>query len=121
MVLMSAARAPSLAEHLAQARRMSPVYEGFRNARLRLRASPPSAERRRLDQLLLLNMERSRMLPPKGRYILVDAASAKLWLYENGRRARDDEGRGRQGFATLAADDRTHPIRRVRSLLEHAA
>jgi murein L,D-transpeptidase YcbB/YkuD len=85
MVLMSAARAPSLAEHLAQARRMSPVYEGFRDARLRLRALPPSAERHRLDQLLLINMERSRMLPPKGRYILVDAASAQLWLYEDGR------------------------------------
>jgi murein L,D-transpeptidase YcbB/YkuD len=86
-VLMAAARAPSLAEHLARARQMSPVYESLRNARLRLRASAPSAERRRLDQVLLLNMERARGLPPAGRYILVDAASAKLWLYENGRAA----------------------------------
>ena len=34
-----------------------------------------------------LNMERARILPvdPGRRYILVDAAGARLWLYENGR------------------------------------
>ena len=38
--------------------------------------------------VLLLNLERARRLPrtsEKGRYILVDAGSAKLWMYENGR------------------------------------
>lgn len=34
-----------------------------------------------------LNMERARVLPtdPGRRYILVDAANARLWMYENGR------------------------------------
>jgi len=38
--------------------------------------------------VLLLNLERARRLPrtsEKGRYILVDAGTAKLWMYENGR------------------------------------
>lgn len=36
--------------------------------------------------LLRLNLERARALPPAnaGRHVLVDAASARLWLYENG-------------------------------------
>ena len=39
------------------------------------------------EQLIWLNLERSRALPPNpgGRHILVDAAAARLWLYENGR------------------------------------
>jgi len=40
------------------------------------------------EDVLLLNLERARRLPrttEKGRYILVDAGSAKLWMYENGR------------------------------------
>jgi len=42
------------------------------------------------QQRILLNMERARRLPAPGtanaaRYILVDAAAARLWMYENGR------------------------------------
>ncbi|MET0180609.1 MAG: L,D-transpeptidase family protein [Novosphingobium sp.] len=40
------------------------------------------------ERLILLNMERARRLPAAeaaGRYILVDAGSARLWMYENGR------------------------------------
>jgi murein L,D-transpeptidase YcbB/YkuD len=38
-------------------------------------------------RLLRVNMERARALPadPGNRYILVDAASARLWMYEDGR------------------------------------
>lgn len=43
-----------------------------------------SAEQQRV---LYVNMQRARALPAdqRGRYILVDAAAARLWLYENGR------------------------------------
>lgn len=39
------------------------------------------------ENRLKLNLDRARLLPAedKGRYILVDAAAARLWLYENGR------------------------------------
>lgn len=40
------------------------------------------------ERLILLGMERARRLPADaqgGKYILVDAGSARLWMYENGR------------------------------------
>jgi L,D-transpeptidase YcbB len=39
------------------------------------------------ERLIWVNMERARVLPavPGSRHILVDAASARLWLYENGQ------------------------------------
>jgi L,D-transpeptidase YcbB len=38
------------------------------------------------ERLVLLSMERVKRLPAEGKkYILVDAGSAKLWMYENGR------------------------------------
>ena len=40
------------------------------------------------EDVLLLNLERARRLPrttESGRYILVDAGAATLWMYENGR------------------------------------
>ena len=39
------------------------------------------------ERLIRVNLERARALPadPGRRYILVDAASARLWLYENGK------------------------------------
>jgi len=42
---------------------------------------------RLFEERLKLNLDRARLLPAenKGRYILVDAAAARLWLYENGR------------------------------------
>lgn len=41
----------------------------------------------RAEQLIRLNLERARALPadPGRRHIVVDAASARLWLYEDGR------------------------------------
>ena len=40
------------------------------------------------ERLLIVNLERARRLPSAGdggRYILVDAGAARLWMYENGR------------------------------------
>lgn len=39
------------------------------------------------ERLLMINLERARSLPvrPDGRYILVDAGAARIWLYENGQ------------------------------------
>ena len=40
------------------------------------------------ERVLILNMERARRLPRSdepGRYILVDAGAARLWMYENGK------------------------------------
>jgi len=40
------------------------------------------------ERLLIVNLERARRLPAasdSGRYILVDAGAARLWMYENGK------------------------------------
>ena len=40
------------------------------------------------ENILMLNMERARRLPrsnERGRYVLVDSGSARLWMYENGK------------------------------------
>ncbi|HEX8414592.1 MAG TPA: L,D-transpeptidase family protein [Sphingomicrobium sp.] len=89
-LLQSAAAAPSLRAHLNEVRRMHPLYESLRFALARLRRDGdngtglPDA---RYEQLLVTNMDRLRALPanPARRYILVDTASARLWLYENGQ------------------------------------
>lgn len=77
-VLEAAAKAPSLARYLEKSSWMHPLYGQLREA---LTGHQGSEER-----LLRLNLERARALPAFGqRHILVDAAAARLWLYEDGR------------------------------------
>ncbi|HEX8216695.1 MAG TPA: L,D-transpeptidase family protein [Allosphingosinicella sp.] len=39
------------------------------------------------ERLIRLNMERARVLPASGRFVLVDSAAARLWMFESGRPA----------------------------------
>jgi murein L,D-transpeptidase YcbB/YkuD len=39
------------------------------------------------ERLIRLNMERARILPSTGRFVLVDAAAARLWMFEGRRPA----------------------------------
>ena len=79
--LDAAVRSPSLARHLRTVESINPVYDGLRKALATFRGTP--AQRR----LILANMERARAIPAHagGRYILVDTASARLWMIDNGR------------------------------------
>ncbi|HEX8215110.1 MAG TPA: L,D-transpeptidase family protein [Allosphingosinicella sp.] len=84
-ILAAAASAPSLERFVRNIGWMHPVYG-------ELRSTFAAAHRAgRLNQaqdlLLRVNMDRARALPPRvaGRHILVDAAAAKLYLYENGQ------------------------------------
>lgn len=90
-LLQAAADAPSLERHLENIGWMHPLYGPMRKALVASYdasetggASPQSRQR---EEMLRLNMERARALPTSnvGKYILVDAASARLWMYENGR------------------------------------
>jgi murein L,D-transpeptidase YcbB/YkuD len=63
---------------------MHPEYARLRRAAA---AGYDSADDRALD-LVSVNLDRARLLPAAdapGRYVLVDAAAARLWMYENGR------------------------------------
>ncbi|HEX2560130.1 L,D-transpeptidase family protein [Phenylobacterium sp.] len=89
-VLAEAAAAPDLAAHLASTRRMNPLYAQLRAALADLRSgrmAVPDGDRQRYESLLLANMARARQIPadPGRRFIVVDAASAQLFLYEDGR------------------------------------
>ncbi|HEV2748056.1 MAG TPA: L,D-transpeptidase family protein [Allosphingosinicella sp.] len=96
-ILGAAAAAPSLERHLATLPDINPIYARLREALLAARnrrlgwvaaslggsdEDPAEVERR-----LMINLDRARALPAErtGRYILVDAASQRLWLYEDGK------------------------------------
>jgi len=79
--LEAAAAAPSLSAHLDAVKRINPVFDGLTRALAGFRGDP--ARRRQIEA----NIERARAIPasPNGRYILVDTASARLWMIEHGR------------------------------------
>lgn len=78
--LQRAAAAKSLVSYLQDMGWMNPFYAPLRAA---LGSAAYSPEQRRT---LLANIDRVRALPPAiaGRWVLVDAASARLWMYEDG-------------------------------------
>ncbi|MCA1653867.1 MAG: L,D-transpeptidase family protein [Sphingomicrobium sp.] len=80
LLLDAAAKAPSLSAWLDAMPWMSPAYVALRQA-VRAQADPRQA------QVLRVNLERARALPGAlqgGRYVLVDAAAARLYMIENG-------------------------------------
>lgn len=79
--LETAAKADSLEHYIAEMRWMHPLYAPMREAMEDRRFS--EAQRRRI----WTNLARIRAIPaiPTGRHVLVDTASATLWMYEDGR------------------------------------
>ncbi|HEX8256874.1 MAG TPA: L,D-transpeptidase family protein [Allosphingosinicella sp.] len=97
-ILDAAAKAPSLARHVETVSEVNPVYTELRKAfaAWRGRSNAPVVMAARvsgfgdsrpdLERLFRLNLDRARALPMNrsGRYILVDAAAQRLWMYEDG-------------------------------------
>lgn len=81
-ILLSAAKAASLPVHLNSVSSPNPIYNQLRDAAW---AQAQSTGILSPDQRLLMNLERARSLPAGGRFILVDAASQQLHMYENGQ------------------------------------
>ncbi|MEO7865746.1 MAG: L,D-transpeptidase family protein, partial [Sphingomicrobium sp.] len=80
-ILVDAAGAPSMAEYVGQMGWMNPVYGKLRQA-LTSRLYHNANE----ERLLRVNMERARALPAGGhRYIIVNAAAQRLYMYEDGQ------------------------------------
>lgn len=80
-VLASAAKAPSLDSYVTEMGWMHPFYAPLRDALSEQAFSPDRRE------TMWENLDRVRALPatPAERYVLVDAASARLWMYEDGK------------------------------------
>jgi murein L,D-transpeptidase YcbB/YkuD len=81
-ILDQAAKAPSLFEYVSDMHWMHPLYGPLRRTLLTDRGSSASAR-----QLATRNLERIRQIPaqPRERHVLVDTASARLWMYEGNR------------------------------------
>ena len=79
--LTAAADAPSLARYVADMGWMHPFYNDLRDA-LAARELDPAA-----TELVQLNLERARAIPanPAPRYVLVDTAGARLYMFEDGK------------------------------------
>lgn len=90
-ILSAAAAAPDLSSHLDAVSNLNPVYSRLRDGLAALRAKtaealPPGRTSAQAEEQLKVNLDRARLLPSDrtGRFVLVDAASARLWMYENG-------------------------------------
>jgi murein L,D-transpeptidase YcbB/YkuD len=77
-ILRAAAEAPSLADYVDAMGWMNPLYAPLRKAL----GDPRYTESQK--QLIQTNLTRLRAIPalPEGKHILVDAAHARLWMYE---------------------------------------
>ncbi|WP_037552720.1 L,D-transpeptidase family protein [Sphingomonas sp. URHD0057] len=79
-LLNRAASAPNLADYVQNVGWMNPIY-----GKLRLALASRLYRSERERQLLALNLERARALPSgEGRYVIVNAPAARLYMYENG-------------------------------------
>ncbi len=80
-ILGQAATAPSLTDYVQKMGWMNPIY-----ANLRLALASGLYLNPTQRHLLALNLERARVLPStSGRYVIVNAPAARLYMYENGQ------------------------------------
>ena len=77
-ILLTTAAASDLASAVDRLADVNPTYRSLREAAL---ASGIMSA----DPRLLSNLERARMLPATGRFVLVDTGNAMLTMYENGQ------------------------------------
>ena len=79
-VLRNAANAPDLATHVRSTASINPLYAALKTAAerdVRLLGEPTGA--------LRASLERAKILPASGRYVLVDIASQQLMMMEDGQ------------------------------------
>jgi murein L,D-transpeptidase YcbB/YkuD len=81
-ILLTAAAAPSLQAYLTNTANVNPIYSQLRDAAY---AEAQASGNMTPDPRLLANLERVRSIPATGRYLVVDAGSSMLTLYENGQ------------------------------------
>ena len=80
-ILLAAANAPSLEQYVSSTAAVNPLYSSIRDAEwTRMQAAGTLDP----DPRVVLNLDRVRSIPAKGRFVLVDAGSQRLFMYENG-------------------------------------
>lgn len=81
-ILLTTAAAPSLASYLASVSDVNSIYKQLRDTAW---AEAQASGNMTPDPRLLANLDRVRSLPGKGRFLLVDAGSSMLTLYQDGQ------------------------------------
>ena len=81
-ILLTASAAPSLSQHLDRSSTPNSMYGQLRDASWAAFQANPAGG---VDARILSNLERARVLPSSGRYIIVNAADARLTMYEDGQ------------------------------------
>jgi len=77
MALLSAS--PSIVSHLQSVSSVNPIYAKIREVAV----AEAAANGGRASDKVMLNLERSRILPGAGKFILVNSAEQRLHMYEN--------------------------------------
>ncbi|HEX8124162.1 MAG TPA: L,D-transpeptidase family protein [Allosphingosinicella sp.] len=84
-LLDSAAEAPDLGRHVARATAMNPLYTALSRGYARRRSASPRLSAAE-EKAIRANLDRARLIPAlSGRYIIVDAGSARLWMIDGDR------------------------------------
>jgi L,D-transpeptidase YcbB len=81
-ILLSTTAASSLPAYLASVSEVNSIYKQLRDAAW---AEAQASGNMSPDPRLLANLDRVRSLPAKGRFLLVDAGSSMLTLYQDGQ------------------------------------
>jgi len=81
-ILLTASAAPSLERYLRDTSNPNPIYVQLRDTAF---AEAQASGNMTPDPRLLANLDRVRSIPASGRFLLVDAGSSMLTLYENGQ------------------------------------
>jgi murein L,D-transpeptidase YcbB/YkuD len=84
-LLKAASEAPDLGLHVAQATAMNPLYTALSRGYARRRAASPRLTAGE-EKAIRANLDRARLIPAlRGRYVIVDTGSARLWMIDGGR------------------------------------
>ena len=84
-LLEAAAAAPDLGRHLDEALAVNPLYAALSRGYARRRAASPRLAPAE-EAMIRANLDRARLIPAlPGRYVIVDAGSARLWMIDGGR------------------------------------
>ena len=80
-ILALAGAAPALASHLQSVSSVNPIYAKIREVAV----AEAAANGGRASDKAMLNLERARIIPGTGRFIVVNSAEQRLHMYENGQ------------------------------------
>lgn len=81
-IILTASAAPSLTSYLASTSELNPVYGQLRDAAW---AEAQANGNLTPDPRLLVNLDRARSIPDRGKFALVDSGNQRLTLFDNGQ------------------------------------